>query len=293
MAQIKTTGLGIALITPFHENGEIDFAALENLIEYVIVGGADYIVALGTTSEVPTLSLEEKILLIDFIREKTDGRVQLVIGIGSNNTREVVNQIKAFNLNGYSAILSVTPYYNKPSQEGLYRHYMSIADNSSLPLILYNVPGRTGVNLSARTTIELAKHPSIAAIKEASGNLDQIREIIEKKPEDFIVISGDDSAIYPIMKMGGSGVISVLGNAFPAKIKHLVELCRMGNWAVAEAEQSAMKPLTRHVFEDGNPSGIKFALSAMGKIRNVLRLPLVPVSHSTGSNILKEMENLR
>lgn len=290
MAETVLSGLGVALVTPFKQDLSIDFFALKNLIDYIINGGCDYLVALGTTAETPTLSSEEKILLADFIKETVDKRVPLVIGIGGNNTAAVVEELNIKDFSGYSAILSVTPCYNKPSQEGLFCHYAKIAENSPLPVILYNVPNRTGVNLEAETTISLAKNfDNIIGIKEASGIKAQIRKIIKEKPDRFMVISGDDSATFDIINDGGCGVISVMANAFPQKIKDLTNFCVDGNIHKARQLQDSHKDLIHYIFKDGNPSGIKFALSELNLIQNVLRLPLVPVSYSTAVKIKELM----
>lgn len=289
MAEFKLEGVGVALVTPFKKDLTIDFDGLTAVIEHVIQGGCNYIVALGTTAETPTLSIEEKILLTDFIRSKVDGRVPLIIGIGGNNTERVVRVIKERDLKGYSAILSVTPFYNKPTQTGLFMHYKKIAENSPLPIILYNVPSRTGVNLTAETTLKLAEIPNITGIKEASGNLEQIREIIDNKPENFNVISGDDAFTCEIMKRGGSGVISVLANAFPKAILNLTRLCLENRIEEAACAQNKLKDIISHLFEEGNPAGVKCILSLQGLIENNLRLPLVPVSKNTENKIKRSM----
>lgn len=279
MAEANINGLGVALVTPFNEDLTIDYEALERLIEHVIDGGCDYIVALGTTAETPTLTKEEKLILTDFIREQSAGRVPLVLGIGGNNTREVCEELTNRDLRGYCAILSVTPYYNKPSQEGLYQHYKQISEASPLPVILYNVPGRTGVNLSASTTIRLANDFSnICAIKEASGNLNQCHEIINGAPQNFKLISGDDSATCELMNMGAKGVISVLANAYPVHMRRLVSLCEACCNKESESMQELLKELISPLFEEGNPAGIKSALADLGIIQNRLRLPLVSVT---------------
>lgn len=279
MEHINLDGLGVALATPFNEDLSIDYEALLRLIEHVIKGGCDYIVVLGTTSETPTLSLDEKILLSEFIRVNVNGRVPLVIGIGGNNTRKVCESMRDRDLAGYSAILSVTPYYNKPNQRGLLEHYSVLAENSPLPLILYNVPGRTGVNLSAETTLKLArKFENIIAIKEASGKIEQCKEIIAGAPAGFSLISGDDGTTCDIMSIGGKGVISVLANAFPAPLKALLEVCNKADWTKARQTQDSLKEIISPLFEEGNPVGIKATLAELGLIKNVLRLPLVPAS---------------
>ena len=294
MAELNINGLGVALVTPFKQDLSIDYEALKNIINHIVAGGCDYIVALGTTAETPTLSLEEKIILADFIRETVAGRIPLVIGIGGNNTKAVCDDIKSRDLKGYSAILSVTPYYNKPSQEGLFRHYMTIAEASSLPIILYNVPKRTGVNISPDTVVRLISNSSnIKAIKEASDNFQQWKDLIEKTPDDFFVISGDDASIHPLMSLGANGVISVMANAYPSEVRKLVSLCEAKCHDKASELQDNFKSIISPLFEEGNPAGIKFALSYLGMIQNVLRLPLVPISESTAQKIKLADEFLR
>ncbi|MCH5235465.1 MAG: 4-hydroxy-tetrahydrodipicolinate synthase [Muribaculaceae bacterium] len=278
MADIRLSGLGVALVTPYKRDLTIDYEALERVIEHIIAGGCDYIVVLGTTAETPTLTKEEKIEIADFVREKVGGRVPLVIGIGGNNTYGLIEDISKRNLRGYTAILSVTPYYNKPTQEGLYQHFKAISESSPLPILLYNVPGRTGVNLTARTTLRLATLPNICGIKEASGNIEQSEEIISQCKDKFSLISGDDLLTYSLMKKGAIGVISVLANALPKEVKKLVTLCEERKLEEAEALQKSLNPIIGHLFEEGNPAGVKSMLSKMGLIENVLRLPLVAVS---------------
>lgn len=286
MTELKLSGLGVALITPFKEDLNIDFEALDKVINHVINGGCDYIVALGTTAETPTLTEEEKILLTDYIRTKVDGRIPLVIGIGGNNTKAVCEDIIKRDLTGYSAILSVTPYYNKPSQQGLLEHYSAIAEVSPLPVILYNVPGRTGVNLSALTVIKLSSlYPKICGIKEASGNISISEEVIRGVSDSFMVISGDDATTSKLMKTGGVGVISVLANAYPAQVKRLLDLCFEGNYEKAFEIQDVLNKIVGPLFEDGNPSGVKAALYDLGLIKNILRLPLTPVSEHVSYKI--------
>lgn len=272
-------GTGIALVTPFDENKAIDFPALGRLIEYVIAGGADYLVALGTTGETPTLSCAEKEELTAFIRSRNNGRLPLVLGIGGNNTSEIVRKIEKTDLDGITAILSVTPYYNKPSQEGLHQHYKAIAEASPRPVILYNVPGRTGVDLKAETTLRLAHDfDNIAAIKEASGSLTQMSYVLRDKPENFMVISGDDNMALPLIALGGDGVISVAANAFPEPVCRMVKLCRAGDFAEAAKIQLHLLECVESLFCEGNPVGVKAALALKGILRNELRLPLVPCS---------------
>ena len=272
-------GTGVALVTPFDQNKAIDYPALARVIEHVIAGGADYLVALGTTAETPTLTAEEKKEVSAFIREQNAGRLPLVLGIGGNSTEEVVNQVEYCDLEDVIAILSVTPYYNKPSQEGLYQHYKTVADASPKPVILYNVPGRTGVNMTAETTLRLAHDcPNIKAIKEASGSLSQISYILRDKPEEFLVISGDDNMALPLIALGGDGVISVAANAFPGPVSRMVQLCLSGDFAGASAIQLHLLECVESLFCEGNPVGVKAALAMKGLIRNELRLPLVACS---------------
>ena len=276
MEHINLRGLGVALITPFLPDKEIDFEALQRMIEHIISGGADYILALGTTGETPTLSTEERKRIRDFVREKVAGRIPLVLGMGSNSTHTLVKEIKDTDFSGYSAILSVTPYYNKPSQEGLYQHYAAVATASPIPVVLYNVPGRTGTNITADTTLRLAKEFSnIIAIKEASGNFKQIEAIINDKPDSFQVISGDDALTYPLITLGAEGVISVVGNAYPKEFGNMVRLCLEGKFPEALPIHYSFTKIYDELFVDGNPAGVKALLHKLGMIHNELRLPLV------------------
>lgn len=293
MAELHLKGLGVALVTPFKKDKSVDFDALDGMVEYVITGQADYIVVLGTTGETPTLFPEEKAEIRSAIIKKNAGRVPLVLGVGGNNTQAVVNELKELDLSGFSAILSVVPFYNKPSQEGLYQHYKSIADASPLPVILYNVPGRTGVNMAASTTLALARDcENIIGVKEASGNFAQIEEIIKNKPERFEVISGDDAITYPLMTLGAVGVISVIGNAFPMEFGRMVRLCLNGKFQEALPIHWRFNELFSLLFVDGNPAGVKCALNALGLIENELRLPLVPTRMSTNEKIHKLLKSL-
>lgn len=276
MRHISLRGLGVALVTPFLPDKEIDYEALRNLVEHIISGKADYIVVLGTTGETPTLSPEEREQVRNTVRDAVAGRVPLVLGMGGNCTRSLVNEIKATELTGFSAILSVTPFYNKPSQEGLYQHFATIAQASPVPVVLYNVPGRTGTNISAATTLRLAKEfDNIIAVKEASGNFKQIEEIINGKPEHFQVISGDDALTYPLITLGAEGVISVVGNAYPHEFGEMVRLCLDGKFKEALPIHYSFSRLYDELFVDGNPAGVKALLHKMGMIHNELRLPLV------------------
>lgn len=276
MLQHKLAGVGVALITPFTDEGRVDYKALARMIDYVIDGGVDYIVALGTTAETPTLYLPERAVIAMFIADHIAGRVPLVIGCGGNSTSEVLDQLREFDLRGADAILSVTPYYNKPSQEGLYQHFRTVAEHSPLPVILYNVPGRSGVNMTADTTLRCARDfGNVIGIKEASGNLDQIRQIIDRRPEGFLVLSGDDGMVLPVMQQGGDGVISVAANAFPARFMQCVNHAKEGNFDLAQKEFGALDEAVRALFAEGNPTGVKCALSVMGLIGPGMRLPLV------------------
>ena len=285
--------MGVALITPFNEDGTIDFPALARLIEYQIQNGIDYLVALGTTAETPTLTEDEKARVRAFIIEKVNGRVPIVLGLGGNNTNAIVENLKTQNFDGIDAILSVVPYYNKPSQEGIYQHYKAIASATKLPVILYNVPGRTGVNMTAETTLRLARDfDNIVAIKEASGNITQMDDIIKNKPSDFMVISGDDGITFPLITLGAVGVISVIGNAFPREFSRMVRLALNGDYASALTIHHRFTELFSLLFVDGNPAGVKCLLHAMGYIQNQLRLPLVPTRISTYEKIRDVLQKL-
>ena len=275
MVQNKIKGVGVALITPFN-NFEVDYPALERMVEHVINGGVDYIVALGSTAETATLSLEERQQVYDFIVEHTAGRVPIVVGMGGNNTHELVEQLRTFDMHDAVAILSVVPYYNKPSQEGIYRHYMAVAEASPVPVILYNVPGRTGVNMTAATTLRLA-HASdkFVAVKEASGSIEQMQEIIDGKPENFLVISGDDGITVELVKRGGVGVISVAANTFPEKFCRCIHDAMEGNFIEAEKAMEGFTEPIALLFREGNPTGAKTMAAVMGLTRNEVRLPLV------------------
>ena len=288
MTDFNYEGVGVALPTPFDENGDIDFLSLERIINHVVEGGVDYIVALGTTAETPTLTKDEKYNLSAFIREIVNDRVPMIIGIGGNNTKAVAIKINSFDLTGYSAILSVTPYYNRPTQEGLFQHFKNIVDSSPLPIVLYNVPSRTGVNMEADTTIRLSRYSSkITAIKEASGKVEQCREIIEKAQTGFSLISGDDSSTCGLMSIGAKGVISVLANALPKAVEDFVNCCKNGHHEKALICHKQFLPLIHPLFEEGNPAGLKALLSNLGLCKNILRLPLTPVNKEVEGNLLK------
>ena len=276
---ILFSGTGVALITPFRKQETIDFSKLEELIDHIITSGADYIVALGTTSEAATMTDSEKRALQQFIVETVNGRVPIMLGIGGNNTRTVTDIIGRINFEGISGILSVTPFYNKPQQRGLIQHFKNIADASPVPVVLYNVPGRTSCNMTAETTLQLAEEcPNIIAIKEASGNLAQVMEIIRNKPASFNVISGDDSLTLPMISLGACGVISVIANAYPKEMSDMVRLALKGDIKKALPIHYRLLPLMNAIFEEGNPGGIKALLEIGGRVNNQLRLPLTKVS---------------
>ncbi|WP_324758945.1 4-hydroxy-tetrahydrodipicolinate synthase [Sphingobacterium thalpophilum] len=286
-------GAGVALVTPFNSDESVDFEALGQLIDLQINEGMDYLVSLGTTGEVATLTKEERKRIWDFTVKRVDGRLPLVAGIGGNNTAEIVEQIKNFDPAGFCAILSVSPYYNKPTQEGIYQHYKAIAQVSPLPIILYNVPGRTGSNMTAQTTLRLANEfTNIVAIKEASGSFAQFSEILRDKPADFMLISGDDPVTLPMMALGAVGIISVVGNAFPKKVATLAKLCAQGKYQEARKIHSDLLEITDLCFIEGNPAGVKFILKELGIGTDSLRLPLVPVSEKTRAAIKEELKKL-
>lgn len=286
-------GMGIALITPFTETGAVDYKALRRLVEYQVTSCADFLCILCTTSENPTLTIEERTQIKNLIVEVVNKRIPIVMGCGGNCTAAVVKELEKADLKGIDAILSVVPYYNKPSQEGLYRHFSAIAKASPLPVVLYNVPGRVGVNMTAETTLRLAReNNNIIAIKEASGNFDQIDDIIKNKPKTFTVLSGDDSITFPLITMGAEGVISVIGNAYPKEFSKMVRLALNKEYDQALLLHHKFKELFSLLFVDGNPAGVKAALNAMGFCQNVLRLPLVPSRITTFEkiqNIVKEI----
>jgi len=271
-------GTGVALVTPFKKDKSIDFAALENLIDIQIQGGIDYVVTLGTTGESVVLSAEEKVEVFNCTVNKVAGRVPVVIGIGGNNTAEVIKSFSKFDLTKVVAILSVTPYYNKPSQEGLYQHYIALADAAPKPILLYNVPGRTGRNMTAATTIRLSAHPNIAGIKEAGPEMAQTIEILRDRPKDFLVVSGDDEIVMAQIACGMDGVISVAANAFPKPFSDMIRYCMAGDFSMAKRLNDLMVEGYTYMYEENNPSGIKAYLYEQGVIENEFRLPLVPVS---------------
>ena len=272
-------GTGVALVTPFKKDLSIDFDALSNIIEHVIAGGVEYVVALGTTGEAPTLSKDEKKQIYSFVSEKVNGRVKCIAGIGGNNTPEVVETIKAFDFSKYDALLSVSPYYNKPNQEGIYLHYMELAKASPKPIIIYNVPGRTGSTISAATTLRLANaSDKFIATKEASGKAEQFMDILHQKSSNFSVISGDDNLTVPFLAMGMSGVISVIGNAFPKDFSNMVRFGLKGDFDSARELHYKLYDAMKSIFLDGSPGGIKVILNELGLCENIVRLPLAPVN---------------
>ena len=291
--QNKLTGMGVALVTPFKQDDSIDFDALGRLVDYQIQNKADYLVVLGTTAETPALSATEKQEIIEFVKRRVNGQLPIVLGCGGNCTANVVKELQTSDFSGIDAILSVTPYYNKPSQEGIYQHYKAIAEATPLPIILYNVPGRTGVNMTVETTLRLARDFSnIVAVKEASGNITQMNNIIKNKPKDFMVICGDDGIAYPLMTLGAVGVISVIGNAFPKEFSRMVRLALNGDYENALHIDQRFTDMFDLLFVDGNPAGVKCILNAMGYIENKLRLPLVPTRITTYEKIREVLMNL-
>lgn len=293
MAEINLKGLGIALVTPFKEDENVDYEALDRLVDYLVQNGADYLVVLGTTAETPTLTEEEKKKIISLVVTKVRRRIPVVLGVGGNCTRQVVEKLKNDEMVGIDAILSVVPYYNKPSQEGIYQHYKAIAESTKLPIILYNVPGRTGVNMTAETTLRIARDfKNVVAVKEASGNITQMDDIIKNKPANFNVISGDDGITFPLITLGAIGVISVIGNAFPREFGKMVRLALAGDYDNARTIHHRFTELFNLLFVDGNPAGAKSMLSMMGFMKNKLRLPLVPTRIVTYEKIREVLRAL-
>ncbi len=293
MPAVKFHGMGVALVTPFRNDKSIDYPALERLVEYQILSGIDFLVVLGTTAETATLTPCERENVKRFVAEKVAGRVPLVLGCGGNNTQALTDELETGDFTGYSAILSVVPFYNKPSQEGIYQHYSAVAKASPLPVLLYNVPGRTGVNMTAETTLRLAsEHSNIIGVKEASGNFMQMDEIIKHKHPDFMVISGDDGITFPLITLGAVGVISVIGNAFPKEFSRMVRMALDGDYEHARAIHHRFSDLFSLLFVDGNPAGLKCVLHEMGYIENVLRLPLVPTRITTHDKIHSVLKSL-
>lgn len=286
--------MGVALVTPFDEEGNVDFEALARLVDYQLENGTDFLCVLGTTAETPTLSKEEKDQVKRCVIERVNGRVPILLGVGSNSTQAVVEAVKNEDMTGVDALLVVVPYYNKPSQEGIYQHYKAVAEATTLPIVLYNVPGRTGVNMTAETTLRLARDfENIVAIKEASGNITQMDEILKNKPEGFDLISGDDGITYPLVSLGAVGVISVLGNAFPGEFGKMTRLAMEGDYVQALTIHHQFTEMYRLLFVDGNPAGAKALLSMMGMMKNKLRLPLVPAREVTCEQLQTAWKSLK
>lgn len=286
-------GTGVALVTPFNEDFSIDFDALGKIIEHGITGKLDYLVVLGTTGEGPTLSKQEKKDVFAYVAHKVAGRIPLVAGIGGNNTSDVIDDMLSFNPKGYEAILSVAPYYNKPNQEGIYQHFMALAKVSPLPIIIYNVPGRTGVGISAATTLRLANaSDKFIATKEASGNPEVFMDILKDKPDRFAVVSGDDNLTVPFIALGMTGVISVIAQAYPRLYSDMVRHALKGNFNEASAIHFKLYNIMKAIFADGNPGGIKVVLSQMGLCKNIVRLPLVTVNAQVNEQLIRLTQEL-
>ena len=293
MKKFDLQGTGVALVTPFHKQGNIDFTAFGNLIEHTISGGVDYLLCLGTTSEYPTLSKQEKMAIVEYTIEKVENRVPIVLGMGGNDTRSLVDEIRKTDFSSIAAILSVAPYYNKPNQKGLYTHFKAVAEASDVPVILYNVPGRCGVNISAETCVQLATDfPNIIGIKEASGNISQCMDILMNKPQGFTVVSGEYSLVLPLMALGMQGVISVTANAFPKQMSELVSHCLKSNMKKARAVHEKLLPFSKAIFEEGNPVGIKAALEIMNIASSNLRQPLVKASKPLQTKLQTIINNI-
>lgn len=278
MLQSKLRGTGVALVTPFTQSGDVDYNALEKLINHCITGGVEYLVSLGTTGESVNLSKEEKLEVLNFTIEKNAGRVPVVAGFGGNSTHAVLKDIAAYHFKGVDAILSVSPYYNKPTQEGIYQHYKAIAEASPRPVILYNVPGRTSSNMQAATTLRLAQLPNIIGMKEASGDFAQCMQLAKNKPSDFLLISGDDNITMGLIAYGFDGVISVVGQAFPKIFTEMVRQSLKGDFEKARSLHYQLNDITDMLFAEGNPGGVKYALEVLGVCESHLRLPLVGIS---------------
>lgn len=294
MMKTRLKGMGVALITPFKEDGSVDYDALLRLVDYQLENGTDFLCVLGTTAETPTLTKEEKEKVKRTVIDRVGGRLPILLGVGSNSTQAVIDSVKNDDMTGVDALLVVVPYYNKPSQEGIYQHYKAVAEATELPIVLYNVPGRTGVNMTAETTLRLANDfENIVAIKEASGNIAQMDVIIKNKPEGFDVISGDDGITFPLITLGAVGVISVLGNAFPREFSRMTQLALEGDYANALPIHHQFAEMCNLLFVDGNPAGVKAMLSIMGMIENKLRLPLVPARQVTCEKLSAAWEKIK
>ncbi len=287
----KFIGTGTAIVTPFHKDGSIDFKSFEKLIEFQLQNGIKYIVFLGTTGEAVTLNHDERKAIINMAVEMVAGRVPVVVGIGGNNTQEIVNTIRSTDFDGIDAILSVSPYYNKPQQKGIFLHYKTVAGESPLPIIIYNVPSRTGSNMTAETTLRIAHEiPNVMAIKEANRDFIQVGRIIKDKPKDFLVISGDDVSALPFMALGGDGVISVISNALPAEFSKMINLCLKREFDAAREISFKLMDIIDGIYADGSPSGIKAVLEAKGLCNNVVRLPLVKINKSLQNQLVQYLE---
>ncbi len=287
------SGLGVALITPFDKEGRIDWTALSNVVENLIAGKVDFLCVLGTTAETPTLSKEERMQVLQYVIKQNRGRIPIMVGCSGNCTATAVNDIKEYQTDGVDGILSCVPFYNKPSQEGIYRHFSALAKASSKPIILYNIPGRTGVNMSVDTCMRIVKdNPNVIGVKEASGNMDQIRETISRAPENFKVIIGDDSLAMQAIKDGAVGVISVVGNAMPKSFGQMIHYCMEGDFAKAQPIQDKFAPVYSLLFKEGSPCGIKDLMASRNMIENVTRLPLVPISEQLHRQIVEGFKDI-
>ena len=294
MTQKRMRGMGVAIITPFTETNEVDYAALERLVDLHLNSGTDFLCVQGTTGETPTLSIEEKRNIRKRVIEQVNGRMGIMLGCGGNNTQAVINELQTEDFTGVDGILCVVPYYNKPNQEGMYRHFKAIADSTTLPIYLYNVPGRCGVNMQPETTIRLANEcKNIIGFKAASGNIEQIKKLIALKPDTLDVLSGDDGLTYEIMKAGGVGVISVFGNVYPKECVELVRMLEQKRYDEAKELSDRYSEMFRLLFADGNPGGAKAQLNNMGYVKNILRLPLVPVREDVCEALRIEGERLK
>lgn len=285
-------GVGVALVTPFTDSGMVDFNGLKKLVEHQISNGTNYLVVQGTTGESATLSEKEKIAVLDFILEINAGKLPVVLGVGGNNTLNVSNKLSDLNQDGLSGILSVSPYYNKPSQKGIIEHYKSVSASTDLPIILYNVPGRTSSNVQVETTLELAEIKNIVAVKEASGDLEQVMSIINQRPEGFLVLSGDDALTLPHISVGGDGVISVVANAFPKRFSDLVNAALAGDLSLARQKHYELFEIIQQLFADGNPGGVKHVLKLLNICGDSVRLPLVNVNDKVAEKLYKLTANL-
>jgi 4-hydroxy-tetrahydrodipicolinate synthase len=293
MSRHTFAGTGVAIVTPFLENGDVDKQSLEKLVNHLVAGNVDYLVVLGTTGESATLTKEEKKEVFSLVHQYADGRIKLVAGIGGNDTRAVIKSFEEYDLSGYSAILSVSPYYNKPNSEGIFQHYKAVSEASPLPVIMYNVPGRTGMNVNVATTLRIAKEcKNIIATKEASGNVEQILQIIKNKPEGFEVISGDDGITLPLIACGAIGVISVIANAYPKQCSEMVNHCLDGNFAAARPLHETMLPVVHSLFAEGSPSGVKVYLHELGIAKETFRLPVVSVGSELRNKITELMKTI-